>query len=172
MAHLKPGGGGAYLTIIPDNYLDVENKCILSPTQGCFPSGEMYYIETGVPYVIMDNVQRYKWRLKNGFLILADPWTANCDGIGGNTSALKTVCSTYQIDINGWKKPNTFGKDVFLFYLTKYGIIPTGTNDDTYYSWPSGYARGFGRTAWIIMNNNMDYLHCTGLSWGGKTSCN
>ena len=26
-------------------------------------------------------------------------------------------------------------------------------------------------TAWVILNGNMDYLHCKDLSWNGKTKC-
>lgn len=30
---------------------------------------------------------------------------------------------------------------------------------------------GFGCTAWVIYNSNMDYMHCSDISWDGKTSC-
>lgn len=30
---------------------------------------------------------------------------------------------------------------------------------------------GGGCTAWVIFNENMDYLHCDDLSWNGKTKC-
>ena len=33
------------------------------------------------------------------------------------------------------------------------------------------YANGNGCTAWVIINENMDYLHCSDLSWTGKHSC-
>lgn len=26
-------------------------------------------------------------------------------------------------------------------------------------------------TAWLLYNENMDYLHCDDLSWTGKTKC-
>lgn len=31
---------------------------------------------------------------------------------------------------------------------------------------------GFGCTAWVVYNKNMDYLHCDDLSWNGKRKCN
>jgi hypothetical protein len=66
--------------------------------------------------------------------------------------------------INGSKAPNKNGQDVFYFIVSKDRIIPCGTKDET--------TRGFdndcklksggelGCTAWVIYNENMDYLHC------------
>ena len=37
-----------------------------------------------------------------------------------------------------------------------------------------GYSGGgnmFACTAWVLYNENMDYLHCDDLSWNGKHSC-
>lgn len=30
---------------------------------------------------------------------------------------------------------------------------------------------GYGCAAWVIYNENMDYLHCNDLSWDGKKKC-
>lgn len=30
---------------------------------------------------------------------------------------------------------------------------------------------GAGCAAWVIYNENMDYLYCNNLSWDGKTTC-
>ena len=30
------------------------------------------------------------------------------------------------------------------------------------------YENGFGCTAWVLFNENMDYLKCSGLDWDGK----
>lgn len=98
----------------------------------------------------------------------------------GDTEQLKNICGGLHVDINGSKGPNTFGKDFFLFYVTKYGIIPAGSSsDNTEYSFSkrcsvaakNEYANGNGCTAWVIINENMDYLHCSDLSWTGKHSC-
>lgn len=98
----------------------------------------------------------------------------------GDTEQLKNICGGLHVDINGSKGPNTFGKDFFLFYVTKYGIIPAGSSsDNTEYSFSkrcsvaakNEYANGNGCAAWVIINENMDYLHCSDLSWTGKHSC-
>ncbi len=56
----------------------------------------------------------------------------NCDNSLGNNQYSST-CSMYNIiDVNGIKPPNIFGRDIFRFYLSKYGtILPVGAQDDT-----------------------------------------
>src|SRR5574344_1422927 len=71
---------------------------------------------------------------------------------------------------------------VFNFAVVKNGIVPRGMPNETdkteqfdyqcisAKSYPTHYP---GRcTAWAIYNGNMDYLHCSDLSWSGKRECN
>ena len=77
------------------------------------------------------------------------------------------------------KPPNATGKDVFWFVLTKYGLVPGGLAEETGSSTfdnrcnleKTGTMNGYGCTAWVIYNENMDYLKCNDLSWNGKTKC-
>jgi prepilin-type N-terminal cleavage/methylation domain-containing protein len=82
-------------------------------------------------------------------------------------------------DLNNRKPPNKYGEDVFWFEIRPGRIIPSGgiesvmsfstdcnisgVHDDTYI--------GRGCTAWVILNENMDYLHCDDLDWNSKTKC-
>ncbi len=122
-------------------------------------------------------------------IILADGSTvsgfvisnSSCLLTAGESKALQNVCGQIFFDINGARKPpNKTGVDVFLFYFTKYGVIPMGTemeNNDNYSFENSCSLRtvnrlnGYGCTAWVIYNENMDYLHCKDLSWNGKKKC-
>ncbi len=84
------------------------------------------------------------------------------------------------VDINGSKKPNTIGKDVFVFE-----IRDMSDNWTTYrkpYLYPQGhffyleeclnYQTSGNCTAWVIKYGNMDYLHCPDkLSVDGPYSC-
>ena len=119
-------------------------------------------------------------------IILSDGTTINgmtvsspeCKNHKGNTKSLQNTCGEIFVDLNGPKSPNATGKDVFLFYITKYGVVPMGTAEDTGFTFnnfckisnPSNL-NGYGCAAWIIYNGNMDYLHCNDLSWDGKTKC-
>ena len=68
-----------------------------------------------------------------------------------------------------------------MFYLTTKGIIPAG-NDGSYLEFeracnpeievPYPTFSDGNMYAWVIYNNNMDYLKCPGeLSWDGKHFC-
>ena len=80
-------------------------------------------------------------------------------------------------------KPTKKGENSFWFFITTEGIIPYGKpeslikfekacNKSIASPYPT-YATGnmYGCTAWVIYNNNMDYLRCDDLSWEGKHTC-
>ena len=105
-------------------------------------------------------------------------FNATCNGVRGTSENLKHICGEVFVDINGPKPPNATGKDVFIFYFTKYGVLPAGTKDETVFTMDkycnkgeTNILNGYGCAAWIIYNENMDYLHCDDLSWDGKKSC-
>ena len=87
---------------------------------------------------------------------------------------LRNVLAVYRAE-------NAWGKDWFRFYITKYGVLPKGTPDSTSFTFSkycinasqATYGGKFGEacTAWVLYNENMDYLHCDDLSWEGKTKC-
>lgn len=85
-------------------------------------------------------------------------------------------CGVIIVDVNGIKPPNTIGKDYFRFQVTKNGIMPTGTQKDNNTTFEDRCVKqgadGWGCAAWVIYNENMDYLHCEDLSWDGKKKCN
>ena len=107
------------------------------------------------------------------------------DGIilsGGNINDLncneKSSCGDFSVDINGANRPNVVGRDIFYFYIYKHKIVPIGLNNDRYRTFESFCLRntsvdfnGYGCAAWVIYNENMDYLKCDGLSWNGKHKC-
>ena len=67
--------------------------------------------------------------------------------------------------------------DIFSFSLTKGGFVPNGSEIGGDFGF-SGYCKdkslalsGLGCAAWVIYNENMDYLHCSDLACGVKTKC-
>ena len=95
----------------------------------------------------------------------------------GSCSASHKTCGFIYTDINGKYPPNQWGRDMFGFVLTPTNIIPFGIEG---YEYPfstscnknrDSYLNGIGCTAWVIQNENMDYLHCDDLTWNGKTKC-
>ncbi len=125
-------------------------------------------------------------RLIDGTTLIFRHWKGQCNWNWGNTKALENVCGAIVVDLNGPKSPNMHGQDMFEFYLTNYGVIPVGMQGETRHSFikacnlsvgPWGtniganFRNGVGCTAWVLFNENMDYLHCKDLDWGGKTKC-
>ena len=80
---------------------------------------------------------------------------------------------------------NVYGKNIFSFLLTSKVIIPAGignysdnhTNNtfpfDVYCVDDSGKLKcGMGCTAWVLQNQNFDYLKCPEkLGWDKASSC-
>lgn len=61
-------------------------------------------------------------------------------------------CGRLRVDLNGVKKPNTVGRDIFDFYITKEGLLPRGsekTGTDTLSDW--------GKGAYLLQTGKMDY---------------
>lgn len=104
---------------------------------------------------------------------------ADCAGHVGKSKQLQNVCGQFFYDVNGGgHPPNKTGEDVFVFWFTKYGVVPLGTQAETAYSFKNfcnmsvkAPLNGYGCAAWVIYNENMDYKYCNDLSWDGKKTC-
>lgn len=80
-------------------------------------------------------------------------------------------CGNLLVDLNGSEsKPNIDGVDLFGFKIFTDGISPQGTRYDNYW-YPYTFEEqcagnqitSIGRgmcTAWVLENNNLDYLRC------------
>lgn len=79
------------------------------------------------------------------------------------------------VDLNGPGKPNVADKDFFSFTLVDRGVIPTGDENFSKYTWPPEITKmdhPGNKTAWVIYNSNIDYLHCPEkLGWDKAKSC-
>lgn len=164
--------------------LKVSKDCGMKQT-GCLGKGK-YKNLIGTDREEIDGVhESYKLLLIDGTSIGIN--TANfapynyCTINYGDTPNLKKGCATLFVDINGPAKPNQNGIDTFYFALTESAIVPFGTSDfrsDGNWNKDKGCNKtsahkdnGYGCSAWVIQNENMDYLKCDDLSWDGKRSC-
>ena len=93
----------------------------------------------------------YKFILSDGSVM----WlrTASSGRCSITEGGIDNVCACFFYDVNGDKKPNTFGRDVFLYVLNPDGVYPNMTDNCNKHS------AGWGCTAYIIKNSNMKYLH-------------
>lgn len=140
-----------------------------SKSQECGISRNIYFASGEKDDTLL--AQNASATLADGSAVLFLVTSSNCLYSRGNGKFLTHDCGWSYYDINGIKGPNMFGKDIFPFYLTKYGVVPAGTSDET--SYPFSSNSGIGRTAWVINNENLDYLKCPNeLGWDKKKKCN
>lgn len=160
-------------------YLNVAQDCGNTTTKGCFPDVTYQYL-SGSSWINWVNInqnttQFARVRLADGTSLAAQYGNANtnCNQSYGTTAALQSACGMLYVDINGNKSSGKLGTDLFMFYFTNFGIIPSGTVSDTSYSFLSRCIndRRWGCAAWVIYNENLDYNRCSGLNWGGPTTC-
>ncbi len=115
----------------------------------------------------MTNKARPIFKFENGVSALypATVASSTCEYAYGTSKYLQNVCGDIKVDINGDAPPNTVGKDVFVFYYTKYNIVPLGYVEDT--SRPISKfcslnskekLNGHSCSSWVIYKGNMDYL--------------
>ena len=113
-------------------------------------------------------------------------WNYTCNSNyskDGVNKALQHTCGEIAVDLNGTRLPNKNGEDKFQFYFTRDALVPFGVQGDSHqferacnrkidtpYPGFSPYNM-YACTAWVLYNENMDYLKCDDLTWKGKTKC-
>ena len=151
-------------------YLKYQKTC--GRNKGCFPN-VTYKSVTGNGYNKWedDTTDRSRAILTDGTLIMF-----NKNAMWGGNEGNYLYAQIY-VDINGFKGPNQLGRDFFYFYINPEKIVPAGAkaleekNEDQKFTKNCIQQNGYACAAWVIYNENMDYLHCKDLSWDGKHSC-
>ena len=138
------------------NYL----KPHISVTKDCGSSADCYQSD-GV-YRLNGQLHGYNYNTDTMFykIILSDGsvmWfrTGGPSGQGRCSMtefSVENTCAVFFYDVNGDKKPNTFGKDIFHYIMNTNGVYPA-LDSCTKTSY------GIGCAAYIIKNSNMKYLH-------------
>ena len=101
----------------------------------------------------------YKIVLADGVQVaFSNDTVADCgrtiDGISTN------VCAPIFVDLNGEKKPNTFGKDVFGFVIKENGLYPNGCDDERYCdaaSTTGNFGKGYGCACKVLREGAINY---------------
>lgn len=132
-------------------YLKISKNCGFET--GCFPKMLAYKYFNGESWYIIDSSNRaYRFILADGTLVAIESF-----GTQGKIF----------VDTNGFKGPNQDGKDLFSFWLKTEGVVPLGTSNGS-----PVFGTNESYTAWVIFNENMDYLRCPDkLGWDKAKSC-
>lgn len=173
----EDGAGAIKMYSYFEPYLKVVKKCSSSNT--CLPPGGYKYLRGDSSGYTAASFAEGSVILADGSLIKFEVLSSNCSLNRGSTPSLANTCGGVFVDVNGNKPPNQFGKDFFRFYFTTVGTFPSGSAAEEP-GWGSFSSNckdkttqlGFGCAAWVIYNENLDYLKCSDLSWTGKLKCN
>jgi len=78
--------------------------------------------------------------LNDGTNVCLDYWSQSdiINKFGVNKNLMSAPLSVW-VDVNGDRKPNKLGKDVFAFVLTSQGIVPAGINNNSAHCKSTGY---------------------------------
>lgn len=152
-------------------YLNIAKDCGIAAD--CLPSKLIYSYRNGANSGDFGTTSNFaKAVINDGSLFWIDIFSGECSN---NDGTLSNICGHIMYDINGYKKPNKMGDDLFYFVVFKDKIVPTGMSDykpEALDSFENGCYKSGGRcSAWVIYNENMDYKHCTDLNWKNKTKC-
>jgi prepilin-type N-terminal cleavage/methylation domain-containing protein len=125
--------GAAALTKIAP-YFNIIKNC--GSGMGCWYNSPRYHLNKDKEGS-SDDIDTYyntiggKAILADGTMIFViDGLSTKCSSNSGTGPLLNSVCGQIWIDINGYKGPNTYGRDVFAFYIAKTGVYPWGSNGD------------------------------------------
>ncbi|MBP3924272.1 type II secretion system protein [bacterium] len=129
-------------------YLKIAKDC--GTSSGCLQNGTVKLLN-GNNWVNYDSQNGYyKLILNDGtYMWLRSSTDVYC-GVSG--SGTPEICGGVWIDINGKNPPNTIGRDVFSFAITKNSITRPDSNDC------KSDAAGWSCTNWILEKGDMDYL--------------
>jgi prepilin-type N-terminal cleavage/methylation domain-containing protein len=91
---------------------------------------------SGIPAII----------LNNGSLMAFGWGSTSCTNVFFNFK----ICGQIFVDVNGFKGPNTLGKDVFCTYITSTGTKPCGVSGDLYSSSSDAWSQSFNMSKYTL----------------------
>lgn len=160
--------------IIP--YMKTTKVC--GAEKGCFKDITYKTIDNSDALNINQNTYLARFITSDGMSVFINSFGPEAMSFGEGILSKGYLAVT--VDVNGFKKPNSFGADTFTFEATETGVLPTGAQEQTSLGGAfetackpencAGLCEGCG--AWVILNENLDYLRCHDkLGWDKARSC-
>lgn len=107
-------------------YMSFSKSCQLGE-YGCWHKVNNWHYLQGDSYP-WDPVQGFKSAILNdGTLVISTEQYDGCNHWNvADAQGNDIECASIAIDVNGFKGPNTLGRDIFSFYISKNGLIADG----------------------------------------------
>ena len=115
----------------PSNHIILANKFApyIKITTNCVGMSNEE-VKKNCTSVMYNTSQFSSYKIADGTTFIFRNWNGECKSHYGSLKQLKEVCGTIYVDTNSTGKPNILGKDIFVFYITKSGMYPIGTEFD------------------------------------------
>lgn len=122
-------------------YVKVLKDCAVADTS-CFASSIWQKYDGSVMEAFNTSTTAlYKFITADGMSVLVQNTSNNCTSDSGSGKLDSSVCGLIVIDVNGLKKPNKAGRDVFSFYITRDAMLyPYGGRDEGTSAWTTNCA--------------------------------
>jgi prepilin-type N-terminal cleavage/methylation domain-containing protein len=121
-------------------YLNKIKSCNIASTEGCWHLANNWYnlnpnTSCGLNAGILNQCSNKNnttpgLRLSDGTLLTFQLWDGTCEDSTSFTGF--KLCGFITVDINGFKGPNTVGKDIFAIWISSNRISPVGYDDVTH----------------------------------------
>lgn len=123
-------GDHAGLQTETGKYLNYVKTCSDSSTDGCWHTANNWHYHDGTNSLSGSSYPGFI--LKDGTLVLFAWQTSACTStISDGSNYSYTRCGVFLLDVNGFKNPNTIGKDIFAFNILPTQLLPHGANPIT-----------------------------------------
>lgn len=93
--------------------------------------------------------------LSDGSLLVFRSLSGTCANAVVTSDGTNIGCGEIYVDVNGFKAPNRFGRDIYLFYISRTKIIPNGDTGTTGANCPNN--GGLECTASVLQNGKIVY---------------
>ena len=153
----SPKGDGSWLTHIDDTYniykkyLNNAKEC--GNTQNCISEINYKRLKSDTGWNFGTSYR--KLILTDGTYVMFNAMNASCTGsdwCGNNFRCLQIL-----VDINGAKKPNKAGRDLFGFILREDGLYPEGCGSNSQQSDCSNLNGGVGCSCKVLQEGEINY---------------
>lgn len=136
-------------------YLHNAKEC--GSSTGCFTQGEYKHLN-GTPHADFDTYEdRSRLVLSDGTQVMFQKNSPTCSNtVDGATNR----CALIWVDLNGAKKPNTIGRDLFFFVIKENGLYPNGCDDERYCdaaSTTGNFGKGYGCACKVLREGAINY---------------
>ncbi len=144
-------------------FMKISKNCGRLET-GCFPDVEYKKLD-GTVTSNLNDLHQPMVLLADGTALFFTIESQSCsrDMSKSGTGPSSEVCAIIVADIDGVKGSNTWGKDFFVFWATKQGVVPGGGQDTKIGDVinEACFTEGEFCASWIVETGNMDYLKAT-----------